>query len=474
MRPVCDLPGWVRRLRWYDRAAPDDGDLAMRKGLATLTVVAVFAIASCGGSDSELTTTEPTSPAESSTTASVTPTTTASDSGNASSSSSSIATEPDDDGDGALEWEYGPFGEISGQMQAVASSGDLIVAVGGHRNRASAWVSDDGLQWALAANIFDSDVFGLEDKAEGQQGFLARMTSVTVGGPGFVAVGSAQSTDGELGDNGFVSQSPSFGAVWLSVDGATWEVVGPDPAVFGARTGVPQQVWDVVGPSSQSGQGMPLVAVGVEGGVQDETVAIVWVSDDGREWESLPAEAVEGNSEGSQMISVARADYGFVAAGIAVSEGVPFPATWFSSDGTQWTVIPLPDDSSSAFLEVTGWGPSFYAAVAAGDRVWRSRDGQTWEVAYELPEDPPSGFHIRTIAAGQFGVAAGSCGIVTTSDGTNWTYWPETGACEAGPLASSGFGNSITWANDRIVAVSAANALDYIASSFSLVGRRGP
>ena len=357
-------------------------------------------------------------------------------------------------------------------MQAVASSGDLIVAVGSHRSQASAWVSDDGLEWFFAANIFDSDVFGLEDKAEGQSGFLARMTSVTVGGPGFVAVGSAQSTDGELGDNGFVSQSLSFGAVWLSVDGVIWEVVGPDPAVFGARTGVPQQVWDVVGPSSQSGQGLPLVAVGVEGRGEDETIALVWVSDDGREWESVPAEAVEGDSEGSLMFSVAGADAGYVAAGIAVSDGVPFPATWFSSDGSEWTVTALPDDSSTAFVEVTGWGSSFYAA--AGNRVWASRDGQTWEIAYELPENPPPGFQIRTVAASQYGVAAGSCGLVTTSDGTNWTYWPETGACEAGPLASAGFGNSIAWATDRIVAVSTASALDFIASSFSLVGRRQP
>ncbi len=53
------------------------------------------------------------------------------------------------------------------------------------------------------------------------EGFEQVMSSVTVGGPGLVAVGQAGSAGAKA-------------AVWTSVDGVTWSRVPRDEAVFGA------------------------------------------------------------------------------------------------------------------------------------------------------------------------------------------------------------------------------------------------
>ncbi len=79
------------------------------------------------------------------------------------------------------------------------------------------------------------------------------MKSVTVGGPGLVAVGSV----GNDGD--------ADAAVWTSVDGVTWSRVPHDEAVFGGAGGQLMRSVTAGGPG--------LVAVG-----DADTDAAVWVA----------------------------------------------------------------------------------------------------------------------------------------------------------------------------------------------------
>ena len=99
-------------------------------------------------------------------------------------------------------------------MSSVTVGGPGLVAVGlaGHPDGdyAAVWTSPDGITWSQVPH--DETTFG-----------GARMSSVTVGGPGLVAVG----------------WDTMGAAVWTSVDGITWSRVPHDEAVFGARPDLP-------------------------------------------------------------------------------------------------------------------------------------------------------------------------------------------------------------------------------------------
>ena len=103
------------------------------------------------------------------------------------------------------ETVFGGDGEQ--QMLSVTAGGPGLVAVGfdgGLDNRgsdAAVWTSVDGIVWSRIPHV--EAVFG----GDGQQ----RMLSVTVGGPGLVAVGFDTTLDADRAD----------AAVWTSVDGIT-------------------------------------------------------------------------------------------------------------------------------------------------------------------------------------------------------------------------------------------------------------
>ena len=87
-----------------------------------------------------------------------------------------------------LVWERVEIASEGGEMHAVTAGGPGLVAVGlrvlaGGSGRAGVWVSDDGFGWR---EIEDDSFFGSGG---------AWMSSVTVGGPGLVAVGV--DTDGD-------------------------------------------------------------------------------------------------------------------------------------------------------------------------------------------------------------------------------------------------------------------------------------
>lgn len=125
----------------------------------------------------------------------------------------------------------------SAEMRSVTVGGPGLVAVGeafGAIDSPAVWTSVDGIAWSRVPH--DDAVFG-----------NAGMSSVTVGGPGLVAVGFDGHPHG-LDDNA---------AVWTSVDGIVWSRVPHDEAVFGAQPPVEMRSIVAGGPG--------LVAVGARG-----------------------------------------------------------------------------------------------------------------------------------------------------------------------------------------------------------------
>ncbi|MCH7584950.1 MAG: hypothetical protein IH941_07300, partial [Acidobacteria bacterium] len=151
-------------------------------------------------------------------------------------------------------------------------------------------------------------VFGGEGNQE--------MESVTVGGPGLVAVG----LDSSGGD--------WDAAVWTSVDGLSWLRVAHDEVVFG---GVGNQAMESV---TVGGPGLVAVGLDFSGGDED---AAVWTSVDGLSWLRVAHDEVAFGGVGDQeMESVTVGGPGLVAVGLDFSGGDEDAAVWTSVDGLSW------------------------------------------------------------------------------------------------------------------------------------------
>jgi hypothetical protein len=277
------------------------------------------------------------------------------------------------------------------QMVSVTAGGPGLVAVGSERlfdeqGNAVVWTSVDGFTWTRVPD--DEEVFG----GPGEQ----RMISVTVGGPGLVAVGSERRFEGQ-----------GNAVVWTSVDGFTWTRVPHDEEVFGGQN--EQRMLSV------TAGGPGLVAVGSDGHPIDRydielaADAAVWTSPDGLTWSRVPHdEAVFGGPGEQQMNSVTAGGPGLVAVGSSEEEKVGpddaadepadvnhDAAVWTSPDGLTWSRVPhdeavfavshSSEDLTEIMLSVTAAGPGLVAVGYGSDdqcgwdaAVWTSPDGLTW------------------------------------------------------------------------------------------------
>jgi len=254
------------------------------------------------------------------------------------------------------------FGEsvLEGVMRSVTVGGPGLVAVGGDRSgqgatsNAVVWTSVDGITWARVPH--SDAIFGRKEVNR----CCTSMSSVTVGGPGLVAVGLDWPGDGE----------DERAAVWTSVDGIDWSRVPHDEAVFG-------DAWM----NSVTAGGPGLVAVGA-----DEERAVVWTSPDGIAWSRVPHDgAVFGGEEappaccGAGMSSVTVGGPGLVAVGsdfmrsmtLANGEWVIVAAVWTSVDGIDWSRVPhdeavfeAPPRPELAIRSITAGGPGLVAVGA--------------------------------------------------------------------------------------------------------------
>lgn len=232
------------------------------------------------------------------------------------------------------------------RLLGVAVGGSGLVAVGADGESAAVWASSDGS--ALVRVPHDEATFG----GPGDQ--QARAVTALPGVVGWLAGGS----DGAAGE--------ADGAVWLSLDGASWERVPDDGSLGGPG---PQALLGVT--AGDSG----LTAVGVDG-----PSAAAWASTDGRTWTRRDlgpgqASGVAGRPGGE-----------VVAVGSGPGDGLD-AAVWRSADALSWARVAgddLTGPSDQALAAVVA-GEELAVAVGRSDRgggddaaAWASGDGTAW------------------------------------------------------------------------------------------------
>lgn len=264
-------------------------------------------------------------------------------------------------------------GEDGQVMRSVIVGGPGLVAVGWDGRgiladdpavNAAIWTSVDGYTWSRVPH--EDEVFG-----------GAWIEAVTVGGPGFVAVG---------GTGGYNVHSDA--AVWTSPDGITWSRVPHDESVFGGTNSYFMSDVTVGGPG--------LVAVGSGGGIgpwdHGDNHAAVWTSVDGTTWSRIPNDdALLGDGGNpAPMLSVAAGGPGLVAVGSDfLTAGRARTPVWTSPDGITWTRVPDDEASRGVMLDVIAGRPGLVAVgcvcgLSWTPVVWTSVDGITWT---PIPDD---------------------------------------------------------------------------------------
>jgi hypothetical protein len=326
-------------------------------------------------------------------------------------------------------------------MSSVTVGGPGLVAVGqagGAVPKAAVWTSPEGITWS---------------RVPGHEAIFddAAMRAVTAGGPGLVAVGD----------------SADDAAVWTSSDGITWSRVPHSEAVFGDA-----------GMNGVTAGGPGLVAVGDQGGS-----AGVWTSLDGIIWSRAPQEEAIFKGEGTRMKSVTVGGPGLVAVG----EDGPLQddtdaAVWTSPDGITWSRTPHTEAvfGDAGMNSVTAFGPGLVAVGGYwrpglqdgrfGALVWTSFDGITWSrVAHDedIFEGDEAGMESVTVADHGL-VAVGShwhpqgveAAAWTSVDGFAWSRVPHDEAvfgAQPRPVLEM---NSVTAGGPGLVAVGANHVHD--------------
>lgn len=258
-----------------------------------------------------------------------------------------------------------------GRVEAVAVSGDRIVAVGssvdpGGLPAGRIWESPDGRAWevldvpamrtvaavavtpslVVAAGVphslRDAPLWLSRDGGPWQAwdpGTMSRatLTGLAVGGPGFVAVG--------YDDRG--------GRAWTSPDGRSWVAADPEPFERGRLHAVA---------STPAG----LVAVGWTTDAAERTTPTAWISRDGGTWERV---WVDTGVRDGRLAAVAATPYGIVAVG-GTADG---SAAWTSGDGRTWQrldTLPTSDFPALVTLSVHGERVLVAGTGRDGPAIW--------------------------------------------------------------------------------------------------------
>ena len=230
----------------------------------------------------------------------------------------------------------------------IAATKQGFVALGA--GTTGTWASNDGLTWRqVSSGTGVGEGMGIH--------------ALTAGGPGLVAVGG-----GLPGRPGYVLQSKTRAAVWISSDGSSWTRLKYDKATFGGA-----EMFGV----TNGGPG--LVAVGRTYPAENGEHAVVWTSSDGHVWRRQ-SEGQFGNGNG--MYRVLKGSEKLLAIGEAEGPN-PYVGSlaWTSTDGITWKQIPGDAFGQGLVSDLTAAGAGFLAVGQQdGDRVlWYSPDGMTWE-----------------------------------------------------------------------------------------------
>jgi hypothetical protein len=304
-------------------------------------------------------------------------------------------------------------------VNAVAAQAGSQVAVGSANGFPAAWISTDGgSDWTRATG----ETPGTLDRPGSEQ-----LTSVTVGGAGWLAVG------------GVVAGAAQHPVVVVSSGGLTWTASDGETAFAG------QGVYTAQAAAGPGGY----VIVGYARAAGGGYIGDAWYSAGLTGWQSAAGEnALDGESGGRQLLGVTATASGFVAVGLQGNS----PAAWLSADGKTWTVLalPLPAGATRAVL--------LHVAAAAGTVVAvgmeqtpsgtlqpfaaRSANGGMSWTETALPVPSGSAQVTALAAAGQTFTATGTYGITpghqdvvvwTSANGVTWTAATPAGQGLAGP-----------------------------------------
>jgi hypothetical protein len=291
------------------------------------------------------------------------------------------------------------------------------------------FASDDGVNWVRLAEDDPALTLG-----------AVLMYAVTEGGPGLVAVG--------VGCENEIEGCPPHATVWTSVDGTSWTRSPEDPAIFGGTStqtsgmvGVADTSHGLVAVGSM--EYWTFDDEGVENLVTIHPTA--WISDDGitweRAWESTGS-AVDPNDYIDVQVSMDSVVEGpdglLVGVGATLDEnGESIATVWTSSDGRQWERIE-PDNTvftpGTVILDVAV-GEHGYVAVGTDDgtdaAIWQSPDGATWrrvETAAQSFDGVGSLESVASLDAGYITVGpnafidatGGWVTVWTSPDGATW------------------------------------------------------
>lgn len=179
------------------------------------------------------------------------------------------------------------------------------------------------------------------------------------------------------------------------------------------------ELWDVIA----GGPGFIAVGGGFEEGAQVGT-AVIWVSEDGRAWQSVPL--FGDAARGIPRAITATAD-GFVVVGSGCCPDEA--AVWLSPDGLMWER--LPDQlvfADTAMMGVTTAGEGIVAVGCSAvlecmsGLAWTSSDGRTWSEPVVLDVLP---FSVATTSAGIMALGSseayeGVAALSASADGLTW------------------------------------------------------
>ena len=253
-----------------------------------------------------------------------------------------------------------------------------------------------------------------------------QITSVTVGGPGFVAVGWADVLLQEGGCFG----SFQDGRVLLSTDGQQWTTLGTDTFAYSRLDYVVESADDLYVLGSVSAIGVGIEETPGACGQPPENIGFnVWrSSDDGASWEQLAQSAEMQNALVTDIISM---DGELVAIGLLDQPRSALSAVWTSPDGIDWRMSDTPRTTlpmSSNNLATNG-----NVLVAAGNEdpspfAYSEDGGRTW---HEASVDIETATLHWSVAArdGRFVAVGGverpsddyEMNVLTSEDGKTWT-----------------------------------------------------
>jgi hypothetical protein len=167
---------------------------------------------------------------------------------------------------------------------------------------------------------------------------------------------------------------------------------------------------------------------------------LIFYSSDGTDWQVATLPSVDGTTANREELDAVTWDgrY-FLAAGVSDCQ----PVLYSSPDGRQWTRSP----GVGGTVAAAGGGT---VVLAYGSRVWRSEDGEHWS---ETALPPGTGIRDVQWVVDRF-VAASPGGVLSSDDGTAWSYRELKEAGQLTAVATDGSravvgGRDLYWSDDR-------------------------